>query len=130
MEEREYSTFVIDNLSARYNTDVLSIDNKILTHGLMGIVSEIGELFDHWKKAVFYDNRPLDPVSIIDECGDLYYYLIAILKFYGVSESLLREINYTKLLHRKTFGKNKEQERKVTENLLKGIINAKDCSST
>lgn len=44
-----------------------------LLHGVMGKVTEAGELMDNLKKHIFY-NKPLDVVNIIEELGDDEWY--------------------------------------------------------
>ena len=43
-------------------------------HHLDGLVTEIGELRDAYKKHIFY-GTPLDRVNVVEEVGDIEYYL-------------------------------------------------------
>lgn len=43
-------------------------------HGAIGICTEIGELQDALKKHIIY-GRDLDPVNIMEECGDIAWYI-------------------------------------------------------
>mgnify|MGYP002820744938 CR=1 FL=1 len=53
-----------------------------LIHMVMGICGEAGELLDAIKKSVIY-NRPLDRENVIEELGDIEFYM------QGLRESLL-----------------------------------------
>ena len=43
-------------------------------HMLMGLTTELGELFDAFKRHLIYD-QPLDMDNVTEELGDLEYYL-------------------------------------------------------
>jgi len=44
-----------------------------ILHGLIGMTTEVGELFDQFKKHIFY-GKELDLVNLTEECGDLDWY--------------------------------------------------------
>lgn len=56
--------------------------NIRLMHGAIGLTTESGELLDQTKKHLFY-GKPLDKVNIIEECGDVLWYLCLILDSQG-----------------------------------------------
>lgn len=43
-------------------------------HHLIGLQTEVGELVDAYKKTIYY-GQPLDLVNVLEEVGDLEYYL-------------------------------------------------------
>lgn len=53
-------------------------------HMAVGISGEAGELLDAVKKATIY-RKPLDIANIVEECGDLLFYIDGILDSIGVS---------------------------------------------
>lgn len=52
----------------------LSAENAHLIHMIMGVSGEVGELLDAIKKSVIY-NKPLDMENIVEELGDIEFYL-------------------------------------------------------
>lgn len=63
---------------------VRSTNNIRLLHGAIGIATEGGELLDQIKKHVFY-GKALDKVNILEECGDIMWYLVLVLDSQGYS---------------------------------------------
>lgn len=53
-----------------------------LMHASMGISGESGELVDAIKKHVMY-NKPLDTENVLEEAGDIMFYLVALLNTLG-----------------------------------------------
>ncbi len=49
----------------------------------LGAIGELGELADHWKKHL-HQGHPLQPDKLINEAGDLCWYLAGIINFYAV----------------------------------------------
>lgn len=49
-------------------------------HAAIGLATESGELLDQLKKHLFY-GKPLDRVNLIEEAGDLMWYLSVLLDF-------------------------------------------------
>ncbi len=52
--------------------DLGQVNNKL--HGLLGLISEAGEIADLFKRAVAY-GKPIDPVHLLEECGDVMWYV-------------------------------------------------------
>lgn len=48
--------------------------NIRLLHAAIGMCTEAGEFIDQLKKAIFY-GKPLDKVNLLEETGDIFYYL-------------------------------------------------------
>jgi NTP pyrophosphatase (non-canonical NTP hydrolase) len=44
-----------------------------ILHGLIGMTTEVGELFDQFKKHIFY-GKPLDTINLAEEIGDADWY--------------------------------------------------------
>ena len=68
-------------------------------HAALGICGEAGELADAVKKEVVY-GKPPDIQNIVEECGDLLFYLHTILNLYGISEQDVLQHNADKLAKR------------------------------
>jgi NTP pyrophosphatase (non-canonical NTP hydrolase) len=75
-------------------------DNKVdLIHATMGVVGEAGELLDGIKKHVIY-NKELDVENVVEELGDLEFYLEQLRQRLGISREETLEANITKLMKR------------------------------
>jgi NTP pyrophosphatase (non-canonical NTP hydrolase) len=48
--------------------------NPRLLHGILGLMTEVGELTDQLKKHIFY-GAPLDEKNIFEELGDILWYV-------------------------------------------------------
>jgi NTP pyrophosphatase (non-canonical NTP hydrolase) len=66
-------------------------------HMAVGIVGEAGELIDAVKKATIY-RKPLDRVNVIEELGDLEFYMEGLRSEYGITREETLEANLNKLL--------------------------------
>ncbi len=94
-----------------------------LLHGSMGVATESSELLDAIKKHVFY-GKPLDKVNLIEEMGDLFWYLAIIADELGVSFEEVLQKNSEKLALRygegfsssKAVKRDLVEERKCLEN--------------
>lgn len=67
-----------------------------LLHGAVGVAGEAGELLDAVKKHWVY-NKPLDKANIIEELGDLQFYMTAIMLVLGLSLEQVLQANADKL---------------------------------
>lgn len=74
-------------------------DKAHLWHMATGVAGESGELIDAVKKHVIY-NKPLDVDNLIEELGDLEFYMEGIRACIGVSREEILEVNYHKLSKR------------------------------
>lgn len=74
-----------------------------LWHGATGVSGEAGELLDAVKKHVIY-KRDLDLINMIEELGDLEFYLEQIRQNIGVTREEVIEANIIKLLTRYPVG--------------------------
>src|SRR3569833_2559 len=68
-------------------------------HAAVGISGEAGEIIDTVKKAWVY-NQPLDKDNLIEEVGDIMYYIQALCNECGFSLTYCIDQNRDKLLKR------------------------------
>ena len=68
-------------------------------HVALGVAGEAGELADAIKKEYIY-NKPRDLANIIEELGDLEFYLQAVRLHYGFSREYILQRNADKLSKR------------------------------
>lgn len=85
-----YEKFVL----ARFKTFPRAADS--LNHAAIGIAGEAGELLDAVKKHWAY-NKPLDVPNIIEELGDLEFYMQAMRSLLNLSREEIIAANITKL---------------------------------
>lgn len=83
-------------------------------HGMMGVVTEIGEAMDVLKKHFIY-GTPIDWVNVMEEAGDKAWYIALILHAAGYTFSDALERNIAKL--KKRFGGAFSQEAAVKRDL-------------
>lgn len=74
----------------------LTAEDANLIHLTMGISGEAGELLDAIKKAVIY-RKPLDRKNVIEELGDLEFFLEGFRQAINVSREETLEANIEKL---------------------------------
>ena len=79
-----------------------------LLHAAIGIAGEAGELLDAVRKHVF-DGQPLDRDNVIEELGDLEFYMMAAMMNVGVLRPHLQELNMAKLSKRYESGYSDQQ---------------------
>ena len=84
--------------------DTLSADNAHLLHMAVGVCGEAGELIDAIKKATIY-NKPLDVPNVIEELGDLEFYLAGLRTHLGITRNETLEANMKKLEKRYSAGR-------------------------
>lgn len=70
--------------------------NAHLLHMGVGICGEAGELIDAIKKAVIY-NKELDVRNVIEELGDIEFYMEGLRQGLGISREVTIEANLAKL---------------------------------
>ena len=68
-------------------------------HAALGVCGEAGELGDAIKKHIIY-NKPIDRPNIVEELGDLQFYVAAIMNLYDISYSEVFQGNADKLSKR------------------------------
>lgn len=57
---------------------------QALQHGMLGIITEAGELGDTIKKSVIYE-KPLDFNNVEEEIGDLLWYIAVVANACGIN---------------------------------------------
>ena len=110
----------------RTSSDMCHPVNVDVEHGILGIATEAGELLDALKKGKYY-GKPLDPVNIKEESGDLFWYLALICKAYGWTFEEIQQQNIAKLKARypdkftqdKALARDLPKERKVLESTMR-----------
>jgi len=70
----------------------------------MGVSGEAGELLDAIKKATIY-RKTLDKENVIEECGDILFFVQGILNYYCLTLDDAVEQNREKLSKRYSAGK-------------------------
>lgn len=93
-----------DNKQIRYDEFVrrlfkLNAACGDLMHAAIGICGEAGELGDAIKKNVVY-NKELDRTNVIEELGDLRFYMQAMQNLLGITEQEVLQHNACKLMVR------------------------------
>jgi NTP pyrophosphatase (non-canonical NTP hydrolase) len=74
-----------------------------LIHGIMGVAGEVGELLDTIKKHVIY-KKELDYENVVEELGDIEFYLEVIRQEMGIERDETLESNIIKLRKRYPSG--------------------------
>lgn len=87
--------------------DSLTAEKAHILHMAIGISGESGELLDAIKKHVIY-NKPLDVANVIEELGDLEFYMEGLRQGTGISREEVLEHNIAKLSIR--YGKTYSDE--------------------
>lgn len=124
MNEQDYDRMTV--ALSKAGSDIineLSPEKADLLHMAVGVAGEAGELLDAVKKATIY-NKTLDRENMVEELGDLEFYMSRIRQLLGVSRDEVLENNYAKLSKRYAKGQysNKQaQERADKEDALDNI---------
>lgn len=85
-----------EHVAARFKPGSVS---ERLTHAAMGSAGEAGELIDAVKRTLFY-GKDLDLSNVLEECGDLLFYIQAMLTECGFTLDEAMEHNIEKLRKR------------------------------
>lgn len=78
-------------------------DEYNLNHAALGIAGESGEVVDLIKKHIIY-GKELDRATLVEEIGDLLFYLDALVDDIGSNWDEVRQVNYDKLRARYPSG--------------------------
>ncbi len=73
--------------------------NEMLMHAALGVCGEAGELADAIKKQVVY-NKPADRANIVEEIGDLQFYIQELMNLYDITPNEVFQGNADKLSKR------------------------------
>src|SRR5215216_502430 len=102
------------NTLAKPGADIVSsltAENAHLLHMAVGISGEAGELIDAVKKAAIY-NKQIDRENIIEELGDIEFYMEGLRQGLGITREETIESNISKLSKRYGSGKYSDQQAK------------------
>jgi NTP pyrophosphatase (non-canonical NTP hydrolase) len=91
-----------------------------LVHAVMGISGEAGELLDAIKKYCIY-NKELDRKNVIEELGDLRFYMVALQNLLNISDSEVIMANVGKLGKRYAKGYSDKQAQDRADKILDSI---------
>lgn len=94
-----------------------------LIHGIVGVCSEAGELADLLEKLHFHPSKVVTSDKIIDECGDVLWYLALTLRAAGSSleEAMIKNVAKLDLRYNINNGnKNKQAEKEAQANVGNG----------
>ena len=86
MDIQEYSTLALRTAS----------DKDPILHAVMGLADEAGELIGPMKKHIFY-GKPLDTYNMIEEAGDLAWFLNLLIVSLGTTWDKVLDANIAKL---------------------------------
>lgn len=86
----------------------LDADKAHALHMAVGIAGESGELLDAIKKHVVY-NKPLDRANVVEELGDLEFYMEGLRQGLGITRGEVLAHNIAKLSKRYEAGKYSDQ---------------------
>jgi len=92
----EYIKKALRSESKVYQFDNTGDVSARIEHAVLGIASESGELVDAIKKSKIY-NKQLDKVNLVEEMGDMMWYLALLCDDLGVSFEQVWEKNINKL---------------------------------
>ena len=76
--------------------DEMTPANAHIIHMAIGVSGEAGELLDACKKAVIYQ-KPLDRDNVVEELGDLEFYMEGLRQGLGITREETIEANIKKL---------------------------------
>ena len=69
-------------------------------HGAIGLCTEAAEILDAYKKEMYGKQRPIRPDNIKEECGDIIFYLLVVMRAYNISFHDALKDNIVKLANR------------------------------
>jgi NTP pyrophosphatase (non-canonical NTP hydrolase) len=85
----------------------LSAQDADAIHMIMGVCGEAGELLDSIKKAAIY-RKPYDIENIVEELGDIEFYLCGLRNTFGLDRQVILARNVAKLQKRYPKGYSNE----------------------
>lgn len=102
MDTKEY----VESVLVTESRDFASIAQRMnetgnirLMHAMIGMCTESGEIQDQLKKHIFY-GKPLDKTNLVEELGDLMWYVGIMCSELGVGLDEVMEKNIAKLKKR------------------------------
>ena len=118
-----YQSLALRTLSTQFHIGDNGVSPDLL-HGAIGLATESGELLDSLKRALFY-GAALDRTNLIEELGDLEWYMAVIREAVGVTQEEVQRINIEKLQARypakfstdHALNRDLKRERAILENV-------------
>lgn len=99
-EQRQLASYADRMAGTSVHADTLAdlgrMRDRRLLHGALGCGTEAGELLDAVKRATFY-GKPVDAVNVVEECGDLLWYIAIALDAVGATMGQAMARNVAKL---------------------------------
>jgi NTP pyrophosphatase (non-canonical NTP hydrolase) len=99
MDNKTYKTWALTKERKGYDKVAERIQEGTtgsLLHGALGIAGEAGELLDAVKKHVMY-GKDLDKANVMEEIGDILWYMSIALESVGSSFEEVMQLNHDKL---------------------------------
>ena len=93
---KDYIEQVLRTESLPVVSDLTTGEHDRAVHSLFGLITEVGELADAYKRHFFYD-QPLDLGNVEEEVGDILWYLAIMLDVCGASFDDCMRKNIVKL---------------------------------
>lgn len=81
--------------TASFDINVAAVPSNLL-HAAIGAATEVGELLDAIKRGIYY-GKPLDLLNVVEEIGDIYWYLGLACNAINVQPSSVLKKNSNKL---------------------------------
>jgi len=108
----------------RYDQFVLALfkkmsEERMLGHAGRGVCTEAGEINDCIKKSLDYDQE-LNIKNLIEEIGDMRFYLQAIQNMYGLTDAVILQSNASKLSERYMNLRYSDEQAKLRRDKLDG----------
>lgn len=88
--------------------DELTPHDANVLHLALGVCGEAGELADAIKKAAIY-RKPIDLANVVEELGDLEFYMEGVRQAYGITRLETLQHNRAKLSKRYAKGYSNQQ---------------------
>ena len=72
--------------------------NEQINHAMLQLTAEAGEVVKHWAKHLYKPDHEIDRDIVLDELGDLWYYVRIIAYLFDITIDELTEANRQKLI--------------------------------
>ena len=72
--------------------------NEQINHAMLQLAAESGEVVKHWAKHMYKPGHEISRDIVLDELGDLWYYVRIIAYLYDITIDELTQFNYQKLV--------------------------------
>lgn len=82
-------------LETWHNKDVPK--NEQINHAMLQLTSEAGEVAKLWAKHLYKPGHEIDRDAVLNELGDLWYYVRIVAYLFDITIDELTEANYQKL---------------------------------